>query len=162
VATGAPSTSRWLTEAKAPDGSSVPASVIAEWTWYVDAGNRARILHIMLEAASLVVIAAIPVCAAFDVDSRWIAVLGAVAIVLTGGRQLGGWKEGWADGRKTSYAIQREIALFTVGAGPYGGEQPAARLVEVVEEICAAEREDWHTRRLAYDPAAVVKARNQT
>jgi hypothetical protein len=54
------------------------------------------------------------------------------------------------------------VALFTVGAGRYGGEQPAARLVEAVEEICAAEREDWHTRRLAHDPAAVVKAGNHS
>lgn len=151
--------SEWLKQAKAPDGSPVPASVIAEWTWYADAGNRARIRHGMIEAVSMFVIAAIPVCAAFDVDSRWIAVLGAVAIVLNGGRQLGGWKESWADRRKASYAIQREVALFTVGAGRYG-EQPAARLVEAVEEICAAEREDWHTRRLAYDPAAVAKAGN--
>jgi hypothetical protein len=28
--------------------------------------------------------------------------------------------------------------------------------VEAVEDICATESEDWHTRRLAYDPATVV------
>jgi hypothetical protein len=63
---------------------------------------------------------------------------------------------GWADRRRAGYAIQREVALFSVGAGRYGGDQPAARLVEAVEDICATEREDWHTRRLAYDPATVV------
>jgi hypothetical protein len=53
-----------LKQAKAPDGSPVPASVIAEWTWYSDAGNQARIRHGLLEVVSMLVIAAIPVCAA--------------------------------------------------------------------------------------------------
>jgi hypothetical protein len=106
-----------------------------------------------LELTSLIVVAAIPVCAAFEVSSRIIALLGAVAIVLGGARQLFGWKESWTNRVKVRYAIEREIALFLARGGHYSDkETPVGLLVEAVEQICAAERDDWYSRHVAYEP----------
>ncbi len=141
----------WFHQAKTPDGTPVPQSVITEWSRYVRAGQAARTRHGILELLSLGVTAAVPACAAFGVGNKWIALIGSVAIILNGGRQLFGWKESWANRKKVRYAIEREVALFCVGAGLYGADEAAIRLVETVEEICAEEREDWHSRRLAYN-----------
>ncbi len=156
-----PGSMDWFHQAKAPDGTPVPQSVITEWSRYVQAGGRARARHGVLESLSLVVTAAVPACAAFEVGSKWIALIGSAAIVLNGGRQLFGWKESWANRKKVRYAIEREVALFFVGAGRYGEGEAAILLVETVEEICAEEREDWHSRRLANDGYNYQKSNHQ-
>ncbi|MFD4351669.1 DUF4231 domain-containing protein [Nocardia sp. NPDC058518] len=83
---------------------------------HVRAGHEARLRYGALEILSLVVAAAIPAVAAFGVGTKWIVVLGSLAIVLNGCRQLFGWKENWANRKRVVYAIQREVALFCVGA----------------------------------------------
>ncbi|MGB3441281.1 MAG: DUF4231 domain-containing protein [Actinophytocola sp.] len=156
-----PGSMDWFHQAKAPDGTPVPQSVITEWSRYVHAGEQARTRHGVLELLSLVVTAAVPACAAFEVGGKWIALIGSVAIVLNGGRQLFGWKESWANRKKVRYAIEREVALFCVGAGRYSTEEAAVRLVETIEEICAEEREDWHSRRLAFDGSHYQKSNHR-
>jgi hypothetical protein len=143
----------WFFNAQTTDGTEVPPSVIDGWRLYAHSESRARTRHAILEMASLLTTAAIPACAAFDVEASWIAALGSVAIVINGGRQLFGWKESWANRRKVRYAIEREVALFVIGAGRYAEEHPEKRLVEVVEEMLSEEREDWHSRRIAFDPS---------
>lgn len=145
----------WFFDARSSDGAAVPPSVIDAWRLYSHSEGRARGRHASLELTSLLAAAAIPACAAFDVDARWMAVLGSIAIVINGGRQLFGWKDSWANRRKVRFAIEREVALFVVDAGQYSGSGGAATLVEVVEEICAEEREDWHSRRIAFDASTV-------
>lgn len=147
----APDSMEWFRQAKAIDGTPVPPSVVTEWMRYVHAGHQARLRHGALETLSLLVTAAIPACAAFGVGSKWIAVLGSLAIVLNGCRQLFGWKESWANRKKVVCAIEREVALFCVGADPYGTPEDGATLVKSVEEFCAEHWEEWYSRRLAYE-----------
>jgi hypothetical protein len=144
-------TDAWFLQARNPLGIEVPASVVNQWHRYVRIGDLARKRHAGLELLSLVVTAAVPACAAFGVPAQWIGLLGALAVVLHGTRQLTGWKESWVNRKRVRYAIEREVALFRVGAERYVGEDAAVRLVECVEDIIAEEREDWHARRVAYD-----------
>lgn len=144
-------TDGWFFQARNPLGIEVPASVVIQWRRYLRAGDMARRRHAALELLSLVVTAAIPACAAFGVPAQWIGLLGALAVIVHGTRQLTGWKESWANRKRVRYAIEREVALFRVGAERYAGEDAAVRLVECVEDIVAEEREDWHARRVAYD-----------
>lgn len=142
---------RWFLQARNPLGVELPASVVGQWPRYLRAGEVARKRHAGLELLSLIVTAAIPACAAFGLSARWIALLGALAVVLHGTRQLTGWKESWANRKRALYAIEREVALFQVGGERYAGEDAAVRLVLCIEDIVAEERDDWHARRVAYD-----------
>ncbi|MFE6922897.1 DUF4231 domain-containing protein [Nocardia sp. NPDC057663] len=144
-----PGSMDWLRQARTPKGTPIPPSVVTAWTRHVRAGHQARLRYGTLEILSLVVTAAIPAVAAFGVGTKWIVVLGSVAIVLSGCRELFGWKENWANRKRVVYAIQREVALFCVGAAPYGAAEDAATLVASVEDICAEHWEQWYFRRLA-------------
>ncbi|MEU0537933.1 DUF4231 domain-containing protein [Amycolatopsis tolypomycina] len=145
---------RWLHEAKSVDGVPVPESVLAEWTRYTRTTNVARNRHGALEVTSLLVTATIPAFAAFDAGGHWIAMLGSIAIILNGSRQLFGWKESFVNRKRVRYAIEREVALFAAGAGHYGAPGSSRILVESVQEICAEERADWHARKMAYQGQA--------
>lgn len=80
----------WFYEAKGFGEAPVPESVKAERNRYIRAESRARRGHILLESSGLLVTAAIPACAAFAIDSSLIAILGSLAIVINGARQLFG------------------------------------------------------------------------
>ncbi|MFE7798541.1 DUF4231 domain-containing protein [Nocardia sp. NPDC057440] len=146
-----PGSMDWFRQARTPAGAPVPPSVVTTWERYVRAGHQARLRHGTLEILNLVVAAAIPACAAFGVGNKWIVGLGSLAIVLNGCRQLFSWKESWANRKRVVYAIERQVALFCVGAAPYGTTKDAATLVEAVEEICAEHWEEWYARHLAVD-----------
>jgi hypothetical protein len=110
----------------------------------------ARRRHVIVEVTSLVVSAAIPTLAAFSVDARIIAVVGSLAVLINGVRALGGYRESWTSRTRARYEIEKEIALFAAHRGKYGADGAATALVEVVEEICAREREGWVALRLSY------------
>ncbi|WP_170217695.1 DUF4231 domain-containing protein [Kutzneria buriramensis] len=134
---------------RARDGSAIGRHRTA---CYTQAERRARIRHGVLELSNLVVTAAIPACAAFEVDSRIIAVLGSLIVAANGARQLFGWKEAWANRKAVRNGIEHELALYAIKTWPYNDEDAARRLVENVEQICALEREQRQARVLAYDP----------
>ncbi|MFJ1762783.1 DUF4231 domain-containing protein [Amycolatopsis sp. NPDC088138] len=152
----------WLFEAKSADGVPVPASVLSEWARYTRTMIIARNRHGALEITSLLVTATIPACAAFDTEGHWIALLGSIAIILNGGRQLFGWKESWVNRKRVRHSIEREVALFTVGAGSYGTPNASRVLVESIAEICAEERADWHARKMAYEGRSASDSRLDT
>lgn len=153
--------SEWIRTATGAGDAPVPASVLAEWQRYQHLSWASRRRHYALELSSLLVVAAIPVLAAFDVDVRIIAGLGSAAVLLNGIRALAGYKESWTSRTQARYAIEREIALFAVRHGRYADPGAESVLVETVEQICAAECEGWAALRLSYngarDPAPTGK-----
>jgi len=149
-------TSPWILDAHGADGQSVPPSVLGRLEHYTRLSWQARRRHSIVEVMGLVVAASIPVLAAFAVDSRLIAILGSLAVLIAGIRTLGGYKENWTSRTRARYAIEKEVALFAAHHGRYTEPGAAALLVEAVEDICARERDGWVALRLSYEASAVV------
>ncbi|WP_166679803.1 DUF4231 domain-containing protein [Kribbella pratensis] len=145
--------SAWILEVRGLDGEPLPASVIGRWQWYREASGRARHRHGALELSALIVSAAIPALAAFDMDARVIAIVGSLAVLLNGVRALGGFKETWTSRTQARYAIERQIARFATRESVYGQPGAESILVDIVEEICERDREGWAARRLSYGKA---------
>ena len=142
--------SQWVLDAQGAGGEPVPPSVLAEWQRFQRTAWSARRRHFVVEVSSLVVSATIPALAAFALDTRIVAAVGSLAVLVNGLRALGAFKEDWTSRTRARYAIEREIALFAVHHGKYTDPGAAVALVEAVEEICATEREGWTALRLAY------------
>ncbi|WP_433204672.1 DUF4231 domain-containing protein [Nocardia sp. CA-107356] len=143
--------SEWVLEAQGVGGTPVPPSVLAQWQRYLSMSWSVRRRHYVTEVSGLLVSAAIPVLAAFALDSRIIAIVGSLAVLINGLRALTGYKESWASRTRARYAIEKEIALFAAHHGKYANDGAATALVEAVEEICAEEGEGWAARRLSYN-----------
>ena len=141
----------WIDDVRGPDGQPVPPSVLAELYRYRKSSWSARRRHSAVELAGLAAAAAIPVLAAFAVDSRLLAVVGSVVVLINGVRALGAYKENWTSRTRARYAIEKEIALFAVHHGRYAGPDATTELVEAVEDICAKERDGWVALRLSYN-----------
>jgi hypothetical protein len=78
----------------------------------------------------------------------WVAaLLGALATVGVGLRQVFGWQKNWASFAVASSQIEAEIVRFGYGIGDYREAATAAgRLAERVEDITAAETGTWVQR----------------
>jgi hypothetical protein len=142
--------SQWIFEAQGVGGEPVPPSVLSEWQRYQRSAWSARRRHSIVEVSSLVVTAAIPALAAFALDTRLVAAVGSLALLINGVRALGGYKENWTSRTRARYAIEREIALFAAHHDNYAEQNSVTALVEAVEEICARERDGWVALRLSY------------
>lgn len=151
-------TAPWILDAHGVDGEAVPPSVLTELERYTRLSREARRWHSTIEVSGLVVAASIPALAAFAADSRLIAILGSLAVLINGLRALGSYKENWTSRARARarYAIEKEIALFTARHGRYAETGASALLVEAVEDICAREQEGWVALRLSYEATGVA------
>jgi len=137
----------WMNQARGAGGEELPASVHHRWLFYAARGQRARIGYYCLEAASLVIAAAVPAVAALGAGAGTAAVLGAVLVAVNGIRQLIGLHEEWISFSQARYDIEREVVAFMWGRPPYDADDAAAVLAGVVEEISASEGQRFLGRR---------------
>jgi hypothetical protein len=72
------------------------------------------------------------------------AILGGLAAVGTGMRQVFGWQRNWASFTRASVQIEAEIVRFGQAVGEYAPPATAAaRLATRVEDITASETGSW-------------------
>jgi Protein of unknown function (DUF4231) len=100
-----------------------------------------------VDSCILVLTAGVPFAVAAHAPGWVAALLGALAAVGTGSRQVFGWQKNWASFSVASGQIEAEIVRFGYGIGDYQESATAAgRLAERVENITAAETGTWVQR----------------
>jgi hypothetical protein len=128
-------------------------------SWYLRSKNRSRRTHqvgellILLSTASTLVVSALRAPAAVT------ASLAAVAVFLTGLRQVFDPNDRWVSSSVAWLALQQEVVRYHLL--PEAERDVAARraLLDRTMEIVSAENQDWAARRRTYHPtpAAVVE-----
>jgi len=136
----------WLT-IRHPADIPLPANVVERACWYRKQTRNARIQSHTMDTCILVLTAAVPFAVAAHAPDWVTALLGALAAVGTGLRQVFGWQKNWTSFAVARGQIEAEIVRFGYGIGDYQEAAVAAgRLAERVENICAAETGTWVQR----------------
>jgi hypothetical protein len=114
--------------------------------------------HRFVRAVVILSGAAVPVLASVSAVPRYVlGLVGAIAVVAEGFGQLFQFLQSAITAMSTANALEREVNLLSVAAGPYAGprDQAFARFAVTVEEIRKAGdqafREVWHRRTAADD-----------
>jgi hypothetical protein len=121
------------------DARVLPPYVTAQLEFYRRTAASARWGYLVTETVALVAAAGVPVAAAAG-PSRWVpALLGGIAAVATGLRQLFDFRQNWIQRSVAQESIKARIAAFEMR-----DEQPATReLVDEVADIALAETDRW-------------------
>jgi len=127
-----------------------------EIEWYSRKSARCQRLYKWLKFVEIVAAAAIPLLAGFDVRNEYLAVLGALIVVLEGLQHVNQYQSNWITYRSTCEALKHEKFLYLARAGPYEGERPHSLLAERIESLISQEHAKWVSARK--EPA---KAREQ-
>ena len=136
----------WLT-IQHPSNISLPVNVVERGRWYHRQMRTARIKSNAMDTCILVLTAGVPFAVAAHAPGWVAALLGALAAVGTGLRQVFGWQKDWTSFAVASGQIEAEIVRFGYGIGDYQEAVTAAgRLAERVEDITAAETGTWVQR----------------
>lgn len=136
----------WLT-IQHPDNVLLPVNVVERGRWYQKQMRNARIKSHTADTCILVLTAGVPFAVAAHAPGWVAALLGALAAVATGLRQVFGWQKNWSSFAVASEQIEAEIVRFGYGIGDYQDAATAAgRLAERVENITAAETGAWVQR----------------
>ena len=136
----------WLT-IQHPGDISLPVNVVERGRWYHRQLRSARIKSHAVDTSILVLTAGVPFAVAAHAPGWVSALLGALAAVDTGLRQVFAWQKDWTSFAVASGQIEAEIVRFGYGIGDYQDASTAAgRLAERVESITAAETGTWVQR----------------
>lgn len=137
----------WWLGIQHPDQISLPINVVARGCWYRKQMRNARLRSETLDTCVLVLAAGVPFAVAVRAPGWVAALLGALAAIGTGLRQIFGWQKNWASFATASGQIEAEIVRFGYGVGDYQDAATAAeRLAERVENITSAETGTWVQR----------------
>lgn len=129
------------------DGAPIPAMILRRWQWFHDNAQRARRGYVVTELTAICCAAAVPVAAGLRLHPVVLALLGAGVIVATGIRTTFGLHENWVEFIRMRYDIERECALYLVGAAPYDRDDPAKALVVRIEDLGTTHSTSWADRR---------------
>ena len=111
------------------------------YEWYRAHAIRSRKAHRLSETSILIVSAAIPAVAAFTPHNALIpAVLGAVAVILSGMRAVFHWQDNYLRFSGAREAVEAERRLYNTGAKPY--EDPATRDQILAGSVSRIERDE--------------------
>ncbi len=113
--------------------------------WYTRNNRNARIGHYSIEVAQLVAAAATTLAAAVAAPPVVTAALASLTLLLTGLRQVFGFREKWATMTWATLRIQHEINLFHLNRAQ-GSDAAGRRLVLQVDAIVADETHGWAER----------------
>jgi hypothetical protein len=136
----------WLT-IQHPANIPLPVNVVERGRWYRKQMRNARIQSHAVDTCVLMLAASVPFAVAAHSPGWVTALLGALAAVGTGLRQVFGWQKNWTSFAVASGQIEAEIVRFGFGIGDYQEAATAAgRLAERVEDITASETGTWMQR----------------
>lgn len=136
----------WLT-IQHPGNVSLPVNVVERGRWYHQQMRSARMKSHAVDICILVLTAGVPFAVAAHAPGWIPALLGALAAVGAGLRQVFSWQKDWTSFTVASGQIEAEIVRFGHGIGDYQEAATAAgRLAERVEDITAAETGTWVQR----------------
>ena len=113
--------------------------------WYTRNNRNARIGHYSIEIAQLVAAAATTLAAAIGAIPVVTAALASLTLLLTGLRQVFGFREKWATMTWATVRIEHEINLYQLNRAQNGGAA-GRRLVMQVDAIVADETHGWAER----------------
>jgi hypothetical protein len=132
----------WLSLQR-PGGEALPSNVATRLDWYSRQGAYNRNRYRTSEVAIIALTATIPVTAALGLGPAVGAVLGAMAAVLVGLRQLYQWHAQWIRLTETLVRMQREVIEWCQGIETYACEDRTARLAQRIEELASGETMQW-------------------
>jgi hypothetical protein len=137
----------WWLAIQHPGNVSLPVNVVERGRWYHQQMRSARMKSHAVDICILVLTAGVPFAVAANAPGWVPALLGALAAVGAGLRQVFSWQKDWTSFTVASGQIEAEIVRFGYGIGDYQEAATAAgRLAERVEDITAAETGTWVQR----------------
>jgi hypothetical protein len=144
------------------DRTDLPYSIRGHLDYYSARAPRARLFYWTTELSLLCVTASIPAAAGLGVSVAVTGVLGAVAAVLAGVRNITRLHEIWVAMSRSRVEIQSEVARFDACVPPYddAGSRTAI-LVENTERIATQELTSWAELRLRAAASAAGSAHTQ-
>jgi hypothetical protein len=112
--------------------------------WYDKKSNQNQRWFKRLKVLQIVVAAAIPVAAAFNLDPDVMGASGALIVVVEGLQQLQQYQQKWTTYRSTCERLKHDKYLYLARAGPYTkAPRPEALLAERVEGLVSQEHAAW-------------------
>lgn len=137
----------WWLAIQHPGNVSLPVNVVERAGWYDRQLRSARIKSHAVDTFILIFTAGVPFAVAAHAPGWVAALLGALAAVSTGLRQVFAWQKDWTSFSVARGQIEAEIVRFGFGIGDYQDASTAAgRLAERVEAITAVETGAWVQR----------------
>jgi len=117
--------------------------------WYDRKSGSNKMWFIILQIATLVASASVPVFAIFSSD-MWarvtVAILGSATAISTGIVSLYQFREHWIEYRTTAESLKHEKYMYQTGTGPYIEDGAFSVLVERIEELVSQENTAWQQR----------------
>ena len=117
--------------------------------WYDRKSGLNKMWFIILQIATLVASASVPVFTIFSTE-MWarltVAILGSVAAIFTGVVSLYQFREHWIEYRTTAESLKHEKYMYQTGTGPYVEDGAFSILVERIEALVSQENTAWQQR----------------
>ena len=128
----------------APAASPAWERLESQIAWYDKKSNQNQRWFKRLKVAQIVLAAAIPVAAAFNLDPEAMGAAGALIVILEGLQQLQQYQQKWTTYRSTCERLKHDKYLYLAHAGPYTkAPRPEALLAERVEGLVSQEHAAW-------------------
>lgn len=117
--------------------------------WYARKSGSNKMWFIILQIATLVAAASVPVFAIFSSD-MWarvtVAILGSATAITTGIVSLYQFRDHWIDYRTTAESLKHEKYMYQTGTGSYVGDGAFSVFVERIEALVSQENTTWQQR----------------
>jgi hypothetical protein len=133
-----------------PDG--VVERIEKSMAWYHHQARWSRLGFAVSKVLTIFIAAAIPMLSGFgpqllgsaEAATLVVGIFGAVIVVIEGILRTFQWEQHWLRYRSTWLALDREKALYSASAGPYGAAANRRRLlVERTEDLMSRENQTW-------------------
>ena len=148
------------TESQSWEQADDPALAYAmhELAWFRRSKNRARRTHQIGELLILLSTASTLVVSALRAPAVVTASLAAVAVFLTGIRQVFNPNDRWVSSSVAWLALQQEVVRYHLLPEPDRDMAARRALLDRTMEIMEAENQDWAAQRRAYRPTPTAVA----
>ena len=117
--------------------------------WYDRKSGLNKMWFIILQIATLVASASVPVFTIFSTEMcarLTVAILGSVTAIFTGIVSLYQFREHWIEYRTTAESLKHEKYMYQTGTGPYVEDGAFSILVERIEALVSQENTAWLQR----------------
>jgi hypothetical protein len=122
------------------------AQFTAQFTDYSRAARTNRLAYQSSKVITIVVAAAVTICAALSAPAWLTASLGGVLVVVEGLQQMFQWQTNWITYRRAAEQMRQHGFAFAAAMPPYGGADRRERLAAEMQTVALTENTTWAGR----------------
>ncbi|EWT00247.1 hypothetical protein N865_16680 [Intrasporangium oryzae NRRL B-24470] len=120
----------------------------SQFAFFSKGSRRNRVAYQSSKVATIVIAAAVTICAALDVRPWVTASLGGLVVVIQGLQQLFQWQLNWVTDRQSSETMRQHGLAYAAMMDPYDGPDRRDRLSKLMRDIALRENRSWAGRML--------------